>query len=65
MIHMTRCDRLFEEHNIHYVKNLLLHQMEKSEQRLVMTFLDLKSLASKAIRTELIAVPGATAYSLP
>jgi hypothetical protein len=37
--------------------------MEKSEQRFVIKFLFPKGLGSKAIHSELTAVPGPTAYS--
>jgi hypothetical protein len=39
--------------------------MEKSEQRFFIKFLFLKGLGYKAIRSELTAVFGPTAYSLP
>jgi hypothetical protein len=38
--------------------------MEKSEQRFALKFLNLKGLGSMMIRSELIAVLGAVAYSL-
>jgi hypothetical protein len=64
MAQAIRCDRLFEDHNVHYVRNTFLHQMEKSEQRFVINFFDLKSLGFKVIHTELTAVLGLITYSL-
>jgi hypothetical protein len=61
---MTRDDRFLDDCHEMYVKNMLVLQIEKSEQRSVIKVLVLKGLDAKAIQRQLIIVLTSTAYSV-